>query len=126
MFLVQNQNLYFNFLVERLSCTVQYVVKTGCHVFKSLPHYKLSNYHHMVKDNNITLIRSMLHNLFFHIIINYCHRFYFIFLLLVAIFMIIIILELLCIFVLMPAEPIPNNLLSCFKAQKFGILYQTQ
>ena len=26
----------------------------------------------------------------------------------------------------MPAEPAPNNLLSCFKAQKFGILYQTQ
>ena len=48
------------------------------------------------------------------------YRFFFIFLLLVAIF-IIIILELLRIFVLVPAEPI-----SCFKAQKIGILHQTQ
>ena len=78
-------------------------------------------------DIYIALIRSMLHNLCFHIIINYCYRFFFlsIFLLLVAIF-IIITLELLRIFVLMPAEPIPNNLLSWFKAQNFGILYQTQ
>ena len=51
--------------------------------------------------------------------------FFFIFLLLGAIF-IIITLELPRIFVLMPAEPKPNNLLSWFKAQKFGILYQTQ
>ena len=77
-------------------------------------------------DIYIALIRSMLHTLCFHIIIyNYCHRFFWIFLLLVAIF-IIIILELLRIFVLMPAEPIRNNLLSCFKAQKFGILYENQ
>ena len=68
----------------------------------------------------------MLHNLCFHIIINYCHSFFWIFLLLAAIFIIIIILELLRIFVLMPAEPVPNNLLFCFKAQKFGILYQTR
>ena len=27
---------------------------------------------------------------------------------------------------LMKIQPIPNNLSSCFKAQKFGILYQTQ
>ena len=76
-------------------------------------------------DIYIALICSMLHTLCFHIIIYYCHRFFWIFLLLVAIF-IIIILELLRIFVLMPAEPIRNNLLSCFKAQKFGILYENQ
>ena len=66
----------------------------------------------------------MLHNLCFHIIINYYYRFFWIFLLLVAIFIIVTIIEFLRIFVLMPAEPIPNNLLYCFKAQKFGILYQ--
>ena len=62
-------------------------------------------------------------------VFSYYHQFtqalFWIFLLLVAIF-IIIILEFLRIFVLMPAEPIPNNLLYCFKVQKFGILYQTQ
>ena len=47
------------------------------------------------------------------------------FLLLVAIF-IIIILEVPRISVLMPAELTPNNFLFCSKALKFGILYQTQ
>ena len=60
-----------------------------------------------------------------HIIINYCHRFFRTFLLLVAIF-IIIILEVPRISVLMPAELTPNNFLFCSKALKFGILYQTQ